>query len=111
MDNRGGEPPSAAKWHSASKDDQSKATSALGNNILQIIHERTQKSHTSMSNGPSRTNDDFDPVKPNSSLSVGAHKTLCSNISVSSTQTAGNYDILNDLGEGTFGSVKLGKHS
>jgi hypothetical protein len=28
---------SAAKWHSASRDEQSKASSALGSNILQII--------------------------------------------------------------------------
>lgn len=28
---------------------------------------------------------------------------------MSSLQIAGNYQIMNDLGEGTFGSVKLGK--
>jgi serine/threonine protein kinase len=57
----------------------------------------------------SQMNDDFNPIQANSSLSVSTHKAL--NISASSAQTAGNYDILNDLGEGTFGSVKLGKHS
>jgi serine/threonine protein kinase len=32
-------------------------------------------------------------------------------VSRSQVQMAGKYQILNDLGEGTFGSVKLGKHS
>lgn len=34
-----------------------------------------------------------------------------SQMSQTSAKTAGNYDILNDLGEGTFGSVKLGRHN
>ncbi len=29
---------------------------------------------------------------------------------MNSIKTTGNYEILNDLGEGTFGSVKLGQH-
>lgn len=71
-----------------------------------------------MSNNSQKANDEF-RVNQTSSLSQGAAalgetKSGCIEKSLNSqtsTTTAGNYEILHDLGEGTFGSVKLGKHS
>jgi 5'-AMP-activated protein kinase, catalytic alpha subunit len=67
-------------------------------NYQELTDLRSQL-QTSMSN-PDRSAE----LNPKNSLQ------LRTNHSVSSTMTAGNYDILGDLGEGTFGSVKLGKH-
>lgn len=76
-------------------------------NSLSLTHQELAdlrgQLQTSMSN-PDRSTELIPPT-PKNALQ------LKTNHSVSSSLTAGNYDILGDLGEGTFGSVKLGKHS